>query len=292
MAALLRDAIHPNLVQTLEGTPALVHGGPFANIAHGCNSVIATKLALKLGEICVTEAGFGIRPRRREVLRHQVRLRRAPARRGRAGGDGAGAQVPRRACRCAPLDHEDLAALIKRGLDNLEKHVEDDPPLRGAGASSALNRFPSDTERGDTRRSSSAAPRSASARCRGRRLRRGRRGRRGAGGGPARRARPGALGRSAPLYDWATPVKAKIDTIATRMYGAERVDYTKRAEAQIAQAETLGYGGLPICMAKTQRSLSDDPTLLGRPRGLHGHGQRGADLGGRRASWCRSPATS
>ena len=261
MAALLRDAIHPNLVQTLEGTPALVHGGPFANIAHGCNSVIATKLAQKLGEICVTEAGFGFDLGAEKFfdikcgyagLRPDAVVLVATARALKYHG-----AVPMSA-----VDHEDLPA-IKRGMANLEKHVED-IHLFGVPVVVALNRFPSDTDvelaaivEHCAELGIPAVPANVF-------------GEGGAGGERLAAALVDLLARQPsqfrPLYDWAAPVKAKIHTIATRMYGAERVAYTKRAEGQIAQAEALGYGGLPICMAKTQRSLSDDPSLLGRPR--------------------------
>ena len=261
MAALLRDAIHPNLVQTLEGTPALVHGGPFANIAHGCNSVIATKLALKLGEICITEAGFGFDLGAEKFFDIKC---------GYAGlrPDGVVLVATARALKyhggvpMSAVDHEDLPA-IKRGMANLEKHVED-IHLFGVPVVVALNRFPSDTDaelaaivEHCAELGVPAVPANVF-------------GEGGAGGEKLAATLMDVLARHPsqfrPLYDWAAPVKAKIHTIATRMYGAERVIYTKRAEGQIAQAETLGYGGLPICMAKTQRSLSDDPTLLGRPR--------------------------
>jgi formate--tetrahydrofolate ligase len=261
MAALLRDAVHPNLVQTLEGTPALVHGGPFANIAHGCNSVVATKLALKLGEVCVTEAGFGFDLGAEKFfdikcgyagLRPDAVVLVATARALKYHGG-----VPMSA-----VDREDLPA-IKGGMANLEKHVED-IGLFGVPLVVALNRFPSDTDR---------EVEAVVEYCAGLGVRavvtdvftRG-----GAGGEGLAAALGEVLDREPsrfrPLYDWAAPIKAKIETIATRMYGAERVVYAKRAEAQITQAETLGYAGLPICMAKTQRSLSDDPALLGRPR--------------------------
>jgi formate--tetrahydrofolate ligase len=261
MAALLRDAIHPNLVQTLEGTPALIHGGPFANIAHGCNSVVATKLGLKLAEVCVTEAGFGFDLGAEKFfdikcgyagLRPDAVVLVATARALKYHGG-----VP-----MSGVDREDLPA-IKGGMANLEKHVE---AIRQFGLPLvvALNRFPSDTDRELAAIVEHCAALGAEAVvadvfARG-----------GEGGEPLARALTALLDREpsrfAPLYDWTAPVKTKIETIATRMYGAERVVYAKRAEAQIAQAETLGYGRLPICMAKTQRSLSDDPTLLGRPR--------------------------
>ena len=261
MAALLRDAIHPNLVQTLEGTPALVHGGPFANIAHGCNSVIATKLALKLGEICVTEAGFGFDLGAEKFFDIKC---------GYAGlrPDGVVLVATARALKyhggvpMSAVDQEDLPA-IKRGMANLEKHVED-IHLFGVPVVVALNRFPSDTDvelAAIVEHCAELGVPAVAANVFGEG---------GAGGEKLAATLMDVLARHPsqfrPLYDWAAPVKAKVHTIATRMYGAERVTYTKRAEGQIAQAETLGYGGLPICMAKTQRSLSDDPTLLGRPR--------------------------
>ena len=261
MAALLRDAIHPNLVQTLEGTPALVHGGPFANIAHGCNSVVATKLALKLGEICVTEAGFGFDLGAEKFfdikcgyagIRPDAVVLVATARALKYHGG-----VPMSA-----VDHEDLPA-IKRGMANLEQHVEN-IRLFGVPVVVALNRFPSDTDaelQAIVEHCAALDVRAVPANVFGE----------GGAGGEALATALAELlerepARFRPLYDWAAPVKTKIHTIATRMYGAERIAYTKRAEGQIAQAEALGYGGLPICMAKTQRSLSDDPTLLGRPR--------------------------
>jgi formate--tetrahydrofolate ligase len=261
MAALLRDAVHPNLVQTLEGTPALVHGGPFANIAHGCNSVVATKLALKLGDICVTEAGFGFDLGAEKFfdikcgyagLQPDAVVLVATARALKYHGG-----VPMSA-----VDNEDLLA-IKGGMANLEKHVED-IRLFGVPVVVALNRFPSDTDRelaAIVQHCAAIGVRAEVADVFGQ-------------GGAGGQALAGALvevlarepSQFRPLYDWTAPIKTKIDTIATRMYGAERVVYTKRADAQIGQAEALGYAALPICMAKTQRSLSDDPTLLGRPR--------------------------
>ncbi len=261
MAALLRDALHPNLVQTLEGSPALVHGGPFANIAHGCNSVLATKLALKLGEICVTEAGFGFDLGAEKFFDIKC---------GYAGltPDAVVLVATARALKyhggvsMAAVDREDLPA-IKAGMANLEKHVED-IRLFGVPLVVALNRFPSDTDRELATVVEHCAALDVQA------VVADVYGQGGAGGEALAAALDGLLAREParfrPLYDWAAPVKAKIATIATRMYGAERVVYTKRADTQIAQAEALGYAGLPICMAKTQRSLSDDPTLLGRPR--------------------------
>ena len=261
MAALLREAIHPNLVQTLEGTPALVHGGPFANIAHGCNSVLATKLALKLGEICVTEAGFGFDLGAEKFFDIKC---------GYAGltPDAVVLVATARALKyhggvpMSAVDQEDLPA-IKRGMANLEQHVEN-IRLFGVPMVVALNRFPSDTDAELVTIIDECAALGVLA------VVADVFGQGGVGGEALARALDGLLVREPtrfkPLYDWSLPVKAKVETIAKRMYGAERVAYTKRAEAQIAQAEALGYGRLPICMAKTQRSLSDDPALLGRPR--------------------------
>ena len=261
MAALLRDAVHPNLVQTMEGTPALVHGGPFGNIAHGCNSVVATRMALKLGDICLTEAGFATDlgaekffdiKCRLAGLRPDAAMIVATARALKYHG---GVPVPE-------LGKENVEALV-RGLDNLEAHVACVRQFR-VPVLIGLNRYPTDTER---------EYQAVLDRC-------------GALGVPAYIAdvfgRGGEGGEDlargllklletersafAPLYPLDTPVKAKIETIATRIYGAAGVEYPKKVDRQIAQAEALGYGRLPVCIAKTQRSLSDDPTLLNRPR--------------------------
>jgi formate--tetrahydrofolate ligase len=263
MTALLRDAIHPNLVQTMEGTPALVHGGPFANIAHGCNSVLATRLALKLGDVCLTEAGFATDLGAEKFFDIKCRVAGltpdaamivATARALKYHG---GVPVPE-------LDRENVAALTA-GLDNLEAHVEAVRQFR-VPVLIGLNRYPSDTER-----------EYAAVRERCQRL--GVEvhvadvfGRGGAGGEELARGlqRLLATERSGfqPLYALDDPITVKLDTIARRVYGADGVEYPKRVERQIAQAEALGYGRIPICVAKTQRSLSDDPTLLNRPRGF------------------------
>jgi formate--tetrahydrofolate ligase len=263
MAALLRDAIHPNLVQTMEGTPALVHGGPFGNIAHGCNSVLATRLALKLGDICLTEAGFATDLGAEKFFDIKCRLAGlkpdaamivATARALKYHG---GVPVPE-------LDRENVAALTS-GLDNLEAHVEavrqfKVPVLIG------LNRYPSDTDR------EYAAVKERCARLGVEAHVADVFGRGGEGGVELAQGLLKLLAneRSAfsPLYALDDPITVKLDTIARRIYGADGVEYPKRVERQIAQVESLGYGRLPICVAKTQRSLSDDPTLLNRPRGF------------------------
>ena len=263
MAALLRDAVHPNLVQTMEGTPALVHGGPFANIAHGCNSVVATRMALKLGDICLTEAGFATDlgaekffdiKCRAAGLKPDAALIVATARALKYHG---GAPLP-------DVGKEDVAAL-RVGLDNLEAHIASVrqfkvPMLVG------LNRYPTDTEREYQavvdRCATLGVPVYVADVF-------------GAGGEGGEDLARGLLKvleaeRSAfePLYPLDATVKDKLETIATRIYGADGVDYAKKVDRQIAQAEALGYGQMPVCVAKTQRSLSDDPTLLNRPRGF------------------------
>jgi len=261
MAALLRDAVHPNLVQTMEGTPALVHGGPFANIAHGCNSVVATRMALKLGDICLTETGFGTDLGAEKFFDIKCRL---------AGfrPDAAMIVATARALKyhggvpLPELGKENLEALV-RGLDNLEAHIAcvrqfKVPVLVG------LNRYPTDTEREHQAVLDRCATLGVPAHVadvfdRG-----------GEGGEDLARGLLKLLDSErsafAPLYALDAPVKVKLETIATRIYGADGVDYQKKVDRQIAQAEALGYGRLPVCVAKTQRSLSDDPTLLNRPR--------------------------
>jgi formate--tetrahydrofolate ligase len=263
MAALLRDAVHPNLVQTMEGTPAIVHGGPFANIAHGCNSVVATRMALKLGDICLTEAGFATDLGAEKFF--DIKCRLAGLR-----PDAAMIVATTRALKyhggvpLADVGKENLDALV-RGLDNLEAHVAcvrqfKVPVLVG------LNRYPTDTEREyqavlDRCGMLGVPAYIADVFGRG-----------GEGGEDLARGLLKLLETErsdfAPLYPLDVPVKAKIETIATRIYGAAGVDYPKKVDGQIAQAEALGYGRLPVCVAKTQRSLSDDPTLLNRPRGF------------------------
>jgi formate--tetrahydrofolate ligase len=263
MAALLRDAIHPNLVQTMEGTPALVHGGPFANIAHGCNSVVATRMALKLGEICLTEAGFATDLGAEKFF--DIKCRLAGLR-----PDAAMIVATNRALKyhggipVKDVDGENLDAL-RRGLANLDAHIEavrqfKVPVLVG------INRYPSDTEAEykivlDHCVKAGVRAHVADIFVRG-----------GDGGGDLAKGLRDLLASErsefTPLYPLDQPVKAKLDTIARRIYGADGVVYPGRVERQIADIEALGYGKLPVCVAKTQRSLSDDPSLLGRPRGF------------------------
>ena len=263
MTALLKDAVHPNLVQTMEGTPAIVHGGPFANIAHGCNSVVATRMALKLGEICLTEAGFATDLGAEKFFDIKCRL---------AGfrPDAAMIVATARALKyhggipIKDLGAEDVAAL-RRGLDNLAAHVESVRQF-GVPVLVGVNRYPTDTEAeyaaiGEFCGKLGVRHAVADIFARG-----------GEGGRDLAAALLDLLASDrseyAPLYALDQPIKAKLEAIATRVYGADGVVYSARAERQIAQAESLGYGNVPVCVAKTQRSLSDDASRLGRPRGF------------------------
>jgi formate--tetrahydrofolate ligase len=263
MTALLREALQPNLVQTLEGTPALFHGGPFANIAHGCSSVMATRMALKLADVCLTEAGFGADLGAEKFFDIKCRLAGlvpqatvivATARALKYHGG----------VRVADLEREDAGA-VARGLDNLAAHVG---VIRrfGVPALVAINRFRSDTE------AEHAVIREGCAALGVRAHAADVFGRGGEGGEDLARGLLDLLASEpasfTPLYGLGEPVRAKIETIATRVYGADGVAYSPRAERQIAQAEALGFAGVPVCIAKTQRSLSDDPARLGRPRGF------------------------
>jgi formate--tetrahydrofolate ligase len=263
LAVLLKDALRPNLVQTIEGTPAFVHGGPFANIAHGCNSLTATRLALKLGEIVVTEAGFasdlgaekffdikcragGLTPAAAVIVATVRALKMH-------GG------VPRDA-----LGREDVAA-VKRGLANLEKHVENVRQF-GVPPVVALNHFTADTVAEVNAVMDACATLGVSARL-SRVWAEG-----GTGGAEIAKAVLDAI-EAAPskfsvLYPDELPLEKKIETIATRLYGADGVALLPAAATKLARFTELGYGRLPVCMAKTQNSLSDDAKKLGRPRGF------------------------
>jgi len=267
MAALLRDALKPNLVQTTENTPALIHGGPFANIAHGCNSIRATKTALKLGEYVVTEAGFGADLGAEKFFDIKCR----------AAGLAPSAAVLVATVRALKynggqpkeeLKNENLDALT-RGICNLEAHIENLQKF-GLPVVVAINRFDSDTEAElDFVRRVCAAKGAEAAisevYSRG-----------GEGGLELARAVLRACEKPSnfkPLYELDLPLTEKIKTLATQIYGADGVEYEPAAKASIAAIEALGerYAKLPICMAKTQYSLSDDPALLGRPHGFKLH---------------------
>ena len=261
MTALLKDAFKPNLVQTLEGTPAFVHGGPFANIAHGCNSVIATKMALKMGDYTVTEAGFGADLGAEKFLDIKCRM---------AGltPDAVVMVATVRALKLhggqdkKSLAQEDLRAL-EAGVPNLLRHVSNIKDVYGLPCVVAVNRFPTDTD---------AEIDFIIKKCRelgvntvlstvwadG-----------GAGGEElAKEVVRLCEEEKAQLkfsYELDRPIREKIETIVRRVYRGRGINVSAKAEKQIKELEELGFGGLPVCMAKTQYSFSDDPGLLGAP---------------------------
>lgn len=266
MAVLLKDAVKPNLVQTLENNPVLMHGGPFANIAHGCNSVRATKLALKLGDYAITEAGFGsdlgaekffdIKCRKAGLTPRCVVVV-ATVRALKYNGGVAKAD----------LNAENVPAL-EAGIVNLKAHVANMRKF-GVPVVVAINRFPSDTEAElqvvDRCCKEMDVPYALSEV-----FTKG-----GAGGEDLARVVVDTLETRpthfAPIYPLDLPLKEKIGVIAREIYGADHVEYAAGAEKAIREIEGMGYGELPVCMAKTQYSLSDDPALLGRPEGFALH---------------------
>ena len=268
MAALLKDALKPNLVQTLEGTPAFVHGGPFANIAHGCNSIMATRMAMALGDYCVTEAGFGADLGAEKFLDIKCRL---------AGlkPDAVVVVATVRALKNhggvakADLNEENLEAL-EAGLPNLLQHVENITNVYNLPCVVAINAFPTDTK---------AELDLVEAKCRelGVNVALSEVWARGGEGGLALADEVVALcengdeaGRSADTFTFSyeddLSIAEKIEAIAKRVYHADGVVFEPAAQKEIAQLETLGFGEMPVCMAKTQYSFSDDATKLGAPR--------------------------
>ena len=263
VAALLKDTLKPNLVQTLEGTPAFIHGGPFANIAHGCNSVIATKMGMKLGEYMITEAGFGADlgaekfidiKCRMSGLRPNAVVLVATIRALKYNGGVAKEE----------LQTENLEALEK-GLPNLLKHIENVTKVYNLPVVVAINKFPTDTEN---------ELNLVRAKCKeydvnvalsdvwanG-----------GKGGVElAQEVMRLAEGESTMefVYDVNDPIKKKIEAIATRVYGADGVDYSSKADKEIKNLEAIGLGNVPVCIAKNQYSMTDDPKVLGRPQGF------------------------
>ncbi|HEU5049454.1 MAG TPA: formate--tetrahydrofolate ligase [Gemmatimonadales bacterium] len=263
MTLLLKDAIQPNLVQTLEGGPALVHGGPFGNIAHGCNSIAATRLGLSLGDIVLTEAGFGADLGAEKFFDIKCRF-------GNLEPQAAIVVATVRALKMnggvkkENLGTPDVAAL-RRGLVNLEAHVQNVGKF-GVPVVVALNRFTSDSDEELKTVLDAAAGWGARAALSDVWAR-------GGEGGEAVAHEVLALldeGRAnfRPLYDAALPIKAKIEAIATGIYGADGVTYAAAADKSIAQCEAMGLDKTPVCIAKTQYSFSDDPTRLGRPSGF------------------------
>ena len=263
MAALLKDAMKPNLIQTLEHTPALVHGGPFANIAHGCNSVRATKAAMKMADYCITEAGFGADLGAEKFF--DIKCRVAGLR-----PDAVVLVATVRALKYnggvakADLDKEDLDAL-RKGMANLEKHIENLHKY-GVPVVVTLNSFVSDTER-ELSVVRTFCEEKGCAFALSEVWAKG-----GAGGiALAEKVLETLETRESHfqvLYEDKLSLREKIETISTEIYGADGVNFSAAALKQIAQLEKLGYGSFPVCMAKNQYSLSDDPTLLGAPKGF------------------------
>ena len=263
MAALLKDAIKPNLIQTLEHTPALVHGGPFANIAHGCNSVRATKTALKMADYCITEAGFGADLGAEKFL--DIKCRKA-----NLAPDAIVLVATIRALkynggvRKEDLGREDLDAL-KKGIVNLEKHIENLKKY-GVPLVVTLNAFVSDTAKETNYVKQFCEERGASFALsevweKG-----------GEGGINLANKVLEALEKTSDfklLYPDDMPIAKKIETVAKEIYGADGVDILASAAKKIEKIEQLGFSNLPVCIAKNQYSLSDDPTKLGRPTGFN-----------------------
>ena len=263
MTALLKDALKPNLVQTLENTPALIHGGPFANIAHGCNSIRATKLALKLGDYCVTEAGFGSDLGAEKFfdikcrfggLKPECVVLVATIRALKYNGG-----IPK-----SDLQEENTDALC-RGIVNLGVHIENMKKF-GVPVVVAINRFYTDTEneiRIVEEFCKNAGVESSMTEIFAK----------GGDGGKdlASKVISTIENKSSefkPIYDEKLSIKEKLDIIAEEIYRADGVVYTAEAEKALKEIEKLGYGNIPVCVAKTQYSLSDDPSKLGKPEGF------------------------
>lgn len=266
MAALLKDAMKPNLIQTLEHTPAMVHGGPFANIAHGCNSVRATKAALKIADYCITEAGFGADLGAEKFF--DIKCRMAGLK-----PDAVVLVATVRALKYnggvakADLNKENLNAL-KKGIVNLEKHIENLQKY-GVPVVVTLNAFLTDTEE-----ETSYVQRFCEER--GCEFALSQVWEKGGEGGVelAQKVLKTLEEKKSDfkvLYEDNASLEEKIKTVAKEIYGANGVEFSPTAAKQLKQLESLGFGKLPVCMAKTQYSLSDDPTLLGRPEGFKIH---------------------
>lgn len=266
MAALLRDAMQPNLVQTLEGYPAIIHGGPFANIAQGTNTVIATKTGLSLADWVVTEAGFGSDLGAEKFIdikcqsaglspRVMVIVATIRAIKYHGGFD------------LKDIKEENLAALEK-GFVNLEKHIEN-ASLYGLPAVVAINQFVTDTDAELALLQKLCAGKGARA-CIANVWGKGGEGAEELAKTVVEIVESGAANFK-PLYAWSQPMKEKIETIATRVYGAAKVEYSPQAQLQLRRIAKLGLEGAAVCVAKTQKSLSDDPDVIGRPSGFTIH---------------------
>jgi formate--tetrahydrofolate ligase len=261
MAALLKDAVKPNLVQTMEGNPAIIHGGPFANIAQGTNSVLATKMGMSLSEYVVTEAGFGFDLGAEKFLdikcvsagiEPQAAVLVATVRALKYHGEVAVKDLK-----------EPNPEAVKEGLPNLEKHIENMLKFNVCPVV-AINKFATDTEDELNiilHRCKELGIKAAVADVWGK-----------GGAGTEDLARIVAqvagecVSKFAPMYEWSWPIEKKIETVARKIYGASAIDYTPQAKKDLKTIETLGLSGLPVCIAKTQESLSDNPKLLGRPK--------------------------
>lgn len=263
MAILLKDAIRPNLVQTLEGNPAIIHGGPFANIAQGTNTIIATKMGMSLSEYVVTEAGFGADLGAEKFLdikcvsaglKPKVSVLVATIRALRHHGG-------------APKEEYNTASVerVAKGLENLEKHIENMQKF-GLNPVVAINAFPSDTDEEVKLIQDRCASKGVKAIVA--------RGFAKGGEGMTDLAQAVVTEIEAgknnfkPLYDWKSPIKTKIETIAKEIYGADSVEYSQQALADLKKIDELGLSHLPVCMAKTQKSFSDNEKLVGRPKGF------------------------
>lgn len=264
MAILLKDAVKPNLVQTLEGNPAILHGGPFANIAQGTNTILATKMGLSLGDYVVTEAGFGADLGAEKFmnikcgyagLQPHAMVLVATIRALRHHGGAAPEE----------LNTPDLSK-VEKGFENLQKHIENARSF-GLNPIVAINHFITDSDDEVKRLQELCADMGVNAV-----LSRG-----WAEGGNGTKQLAEAVvaeiesgnNQFKPLYDWNSPVKEKIKTIATTIYGADEVEYTATALADLRRIEKIGLGHLPICMAKTQKSFTDNEKKIGRPRGFN-----------------------
>jgi len=260
MAALLKEAFNPNLVQTLEGTPAIIHGGPFANIAHGCNTITATRLATQLGDIVVTEAGFGadlgaekfinIKCRRTGIEPSAVVLVATIRALKYHGG-----------CDKTELNKENLAALEK-GLPNLQRHIENITKKYALPCVVAINNFPSDTANEvdfvrNSLKEMNVPCALSEVFAKG-----------GEGGTELARAVLDAMETPSKIqftYELNAPLKHKIEAIAKEIYRAEKIIFAPEASSEIRKLEKLGYANLPVCIAKTQYSFTDNPKKLGAP---------------------------
>lgn len=263
MAVVLKDAIKPNLVQTLEGTPAFVHGGPFGNIAHGCNSLIATRMALKLADYVVTEAGFGSELGAEKFMDIKCRMS------GLAPDCAVVVATVRALKMHGGVSKSDLATpdvqALTRGMENLWKHCENVEAF-GVAPVIAINRFPTDSEDEVGELTRLCQERGypvamADHWARG-----------GAGAEELGRVVLETLEKGGTdfhfLYELDIPLREKVETIARKLYGARRAVFTPEADKKLTLIEKLGFSGLPVCVAKTQNSLSDDAKLIGRPSGF------------------------